>query len=127
MSNRTSENLRYLLWHEGIELKDWPMQLAAWADCDRQRAKELLRGAELLPSEQQHVAETMTWALDSVYLPPSRIPNTSIAEMAAGFELLTGTSAPVLEIAPPIAAESTPIGDREVLDTGAFANGQDLG
>ncbi|MCP4542406.1 MAG: hypothetical protein GY832_35230 [Chloroflexi bacterium] len=57
MSNQTSENLKYLLWHEGVDRKDWPEQLADWADCDQHRAKTLLKGAELLPDEQEQIAE----------------------------------------------------------------------
>ncbi len=75
----------------------------------------------------EHVAETMTWALDSIYLPPSRIPNNSAAELAAGYELLTGTPAPVLEIAPAITSEKAPVGEREILDAGSIADGADLG
>ena len=75
----------------------------------------------------EHVAETMTWALDSIYLPPSRIPSNSAAELAAGYELLTGTPAPVLEIAPALTAEKAPVGEREILDAGSIADGADLG
>jgi hypothetical protein len=75
----------------------------------------------------EHAAETMTWALDSMFLPPSRIPNRSTAALAAGFELLTGMAAPVLEIAPPIAAEPTLVGDREILDAGVIEDGKNMG
>lgn len=75
----------------------------------------------------EHVAETMTWALDSMYLPPSRIPNNTAAELAIGFELLTGTSAPVLAIAPPIKDPTEPIGDRQIAETTPIPAGDSIG
>jgi hypothetical protein len=75
----------------------------------------------------EHAAETITWGLDSTYLPPGRIPDNSAAAMAAAFELLTGTTAPVLGIAPRIAAEPRPVGDREILDTGILERGREMG
>jgi hypothetical protein len=75
----------------------------------------------------EHVAETMTWALDSIYLPPSRIANNSTAELAAGYELLTGASAPVLAIAPPIQDPAEPIGDRQIAETTPIPAGDTLG
>jgi transcriptional regulator with XRE-family HTH domain len=59
MSKQTSENLRYLLWRAGVDRQNWPAQLAEWADCDQQRAKALLKEAELLPDEQEQIAERM--------------------------------------------------------------------
>ena len=38
------KNLRYLLWKEGVDRKDWSSKLAEWLDCPLPRAEELLEG-----------------------------------------------------------------------------------
>ncbi len=57
MSKQTSENLRYLLWDKKVARKRWTAQLAEWAGCSLHRAKSLLQGAELLPDEQEQIAQ----------------------------------------------------------------------
>jgi transcriptional regulator with XRE-family HTH domain len=37
-------NIRYLLWKEGADRKDWPSKLAEWLGCPLQRAEGLLEG-----------------------------------------------------------------------------------
>lgn len=37
-------NIRYLLWKEGVECKDWPSRLAEWMGCPLRRAEDLLEG-----------------------------------------------------------------------------------
>ena len=75
----------------------------------------------------EHLAETMTWALDDTYLPPSRIDQTTVAELAAAYELLTGTDAPILSIAPLQRRTAEPVGDRELLDSEALIDGESMG
>jgi len=48
-----AENLRYLLWKEGIETGVWPEQLAHWAGCSAQIARQILEGTVSLPASQQ--------------------------------------------------------------------------
>lgn len=36
------KNIRYLLWKEGVERKDWPSKLAEWLGCPLKRAVDLL-------------------------------------------------------------------------------------
>jgi len=38
------KNIRYFLWKEGVEGKDWPSKLAEWVDCPLRRAEDLLEG-----------------------------------------------------------------------------------
>ena len=51
--NITAENIRYLLWRDGIDRSIWVSQLAAWIRCSRMRAQEILAGA-LLESDEQN-------------------------------------------------------------------------
>jgi transcriptional regulator with XRE-family HTH domain len=47
-------NIRYLLWKEGVEGKDWPSKLAEWVGCPLQRAEDLLEGyGELLTLKEK--------------------------------------------------------------------------
>lgn len=75
----------------------------------------------------EHLAETLTWALDDSYLPPSRIDQTSVTELTAAYELLTGTGAPILTIAPRAQPLTQSIGERELLDTGSIEPGDSIG
>jgi transcriptional regulator with XRE-family HTH domain len=54
--NTVTENVRYLLWKEGISPTEWASRLAQWARCDVQRAEEILQGGALRPSEQTAIA-----------------------------------------------------------------------
>jgi len=49
------KNIRYLLWKEGVERKDWPSKLAEWLDCPLRRAGDLLEGEgkNLTPKEKK--------------------------------------------------------------------------
>ena len=54
-------NIRYLLWKEGADRKDWPSKLAEWLGCSLQRAEELLEGnGEALTSKEKKVLEKET-------------------------------------------------------------------
>lgn len=53
----TSENLRYLLWRDGIKQEDWGKHLADWAKCSEARAEDLLNGKTLQSEEQRRIAE----------------------------------------------------------------------
>jgi transcriptional regulator with XRE-family HTH domain len=48
-------NIRYLLWKEGADRKDWPSKLAEWLRCPLQRAEDLLEGegGNLTPKEKK--------------------------------------------------------------------------
>ena len=48
-------NIRYLLWKEGTERKDWRSKLAEWLRCPLQRAEDLLEGegGNLTPKEKK--------------------------------------------------------------------------
>jgi len=48
-------NIRYLLWKEGTERKDWRSKLAEWLGCPLQRAEDLLEGegGNLTPKEKK--------------------------------------------------------------------------
>lgn len=48
----TSENLRYLLWNEGVKREEWVPTLAAWLQGDRSRAKELLHHNRRLDADE---------------------------------------------------------------------------
>ncbi len=37
-------NIRYLLWKEGANRKDWPSKLGKWLGCPLPRAEDLLKG-----------------------------------------------------------------------------------
>jgi len=39
-----TRNIRYLLWKEGVECKDWPSKLAEWVGCPLRQAEDLLEG-----------------------------------------------------------------------------------
>jgi hypothetical protein len=45
----------------------------------------------------EHAAEIITWALADTYWPPSRIAGNSCRELAAGYQILTGKTAPILD------------------------------
>ena len=53
--DRLVRNIRYLLWKEGAERKDWQPKLAEWLGCSLQRAEELLEGngKALIPKEKK--------------------------------------------------------------------------
>lgn len=53
--DRLKRNIRYLLWKEGTEGKDWRSKLAEWLRCPLQRAEDLLEGEEknLTPKEKK--------------------------------------------------------------------------
>ena len=53
-----TRNIRFLLWKEGVERKDWPSKLAEWLGCSLQRADGLLEGngEVLTPKENKALA-----------------------------------------------------------------------
>jgi len=53
--DRLKRNIRYLLWKEGTERKDWPSKLAERLGCPLQRAEDLLEGEgkNLTPKEKK--------------------------------------------------------------------------
>lgn len=54
-------NIRYLLWKEGTERKDWPSKLVEWLSCPLQRAEDLLEGErEDLTSKEKKALEKAT-------------------------------------------------------------------
>jgi len=59
--NRLARNIRYLLWKEGTDRKDWPSKLAEWLGCSLQRAEELLEGnGEALTPKEKKALEKAT-------------------------------------------------------------------
>ena len=42
--DRLKRNIRYFLWKEGTERKDWRSKLTEWLGCPLQRAEDLLEG-----------------------------------------------------------------------------------
>ena len=59
--DRLKRNIRYLLWKEGAERKDWPSKLAEWLGCPLQRAEDLLEGeGEDLTSKEKKALEKAT-------------------------------------------------------------------
>jgi transcriptional regulator with XRE-family HTH domain len=54
-------NIRYLLWKEGVEGKDWPSKLADWLGCPLRRAEDLLEGhREFLTLKEKKVLSSAT-------------------------------------------------------------------
>ena len=59
--NRLARNIRYLLWKEGVDRKDWPSKLAEWLGCPPQRAEDLLKGeGEDITSKEKKALEKST-------------------------------------------------------------------
>ena len=59
--DRLKRNIRYLLWKEGADRKDWPSKLAEWLRCPLQRAEDLLEGGgEDLTSKEKKALEKAT-------------------------------------------------------------------
>ena len=59
--DRLKRNIRYLLWKEGTERKDWRSKLAEWLGCPLQRAEDLLEGeGEDLTSKEKKALEKAT-------------------------------------------------------------------
>jgi transcriptional regulator with XRE-family HTH domain len=59
--DRLKRNIRYLLWKEGTEGKEWPSKLAEWLGCPLQRAEDLLKGeGEDLTSKEKKALEKAT-------------------------------------------------------------------
>ncbi len=59
--DRLKRNIRYLLWKECADRKDWPSKLAKWLRCSLQRAEELLEGnGEALTSKEKKALEKET-------------------------------------------------------------------
>ena len=55
------KNIRYLLWKEGAERKDWRSKLAKWLGCSFQRAEDLLEGnGEALAQKEMKALEKAT-------------------------------------------------------------------
>jgi transcriptional regulator with XRE-family HTH domain len=55
------KNIRYLLWKEGADRKDWPSKLAEWLGCPLRRAEDLLEGeGEGLTSKEKKALEKAT-------------------------------------------------------------------
>ena len=57
--DRLKRNIRYLLWKEGADRKDWQSKLAEWLGCPLHRAEDLLegRGEALTPREKRAFAD----------------------------------------------------------------------
>jgi transcriptional regulator with XRE-family HTH domain len=56
-----ARNIRYLLWKEGTDRKDWPSKLAKWLGCPLQRAEDLLEGeGKDLTSKEKKALEKAT-------------------------------------------------------------------
>ena len=56
-----ARNIRFLLWKEGADRKDWQSKLAKWLDCPLQRAGDLLEGeGEDLTSKEKKALEKAT-------------------------------------------------------------------
>jgi transcriptional regulator with XRE-family HTH domain len=59
--DRLARNIRYLLWKEGADRKDWESKLAKWLGCPLQRAEELLeREGEALTSKGKKALTNVT-------------------------------------------------------------------
>jgi transcriptional regulator with XRE-family HTH domain len=59
--DRLARNIRYLLWKEGADRRDWPSKLAEWLGCSLQRAGDLLEGeGEDLTSKEKKALEKTT-------------------------------------------------------------------
>ncbi len=59
--DRLARNIRYLLWKEGADRKDWQSKLAEWLGCSLQRAEELLEGnGKALTSKEKKALEKAT-------------------------------------------------------------------
>jgi transcriptional regulator with XRE-family HTH domain len=54
-NNIVNENIRYLLWDHKIPSSKWVEQLAAWAECGKDRAEEILDGADVSDQEQSKI------------------------------------------------------------------------
>ncbi len=54
--DRLAGNIRYLLWKEGADRKDWPSKLAKWLGCSLQRAEDLLEGEGEDPTSKEKKA-----------------------------------------------------------------------
>ena len=56
-----ARNIRYLLWKEGADRKDWQPKLAEWLGCPLQRSEDLLEGeGEDLTSKEKKALEKAT-------------------------------------------------------------------
>ena len=61
MDELNMRNIRYLLWKEGTDRKDWPSKLAEWIGCSLRRAADLLEGeGEGLTSKEKKALEKAT-------------------------------------------------------------------
>ena len=59
--DRLKRNIRYFLWKEGTDRKDWSSKLAKWLGCYLQRAEDLLEGhGEDLTSKEKKALEKAT-------------------------------------------------------------------
>lgn len=59
--DRLKRNIRYLLWKEGADRKDWQSKLAEWLGCSLLRAGYLLEGeGEDLTSKEKQALEKAT-------------------------------------------------------------------
>jgi hypothetical protein len=50
--DRLARNIRYLLWKEGADRKDWSTKLAKWLGCPLQRAEGLLKVMKALTERE---------------------------------------------------------------------------
>jgi transcriptional regulator with XRE-family HTH domain len=59
--DRLARNIRYLLWKEGADRKDWQSKLAEWLGCPLQRAEDLLEGkrGDLTSKEKKDLGKAM--------------------------------------------------------------------
>ena len=63
---RLKRNIRYLLWKESADRKDWQSKLAKWLGCSLQRAGDLLEGegGDLTPKEKKALEKATGHALE---------------------------------------------------------------
>jgi transcriptional regulator with XRE-family HTH domain len=61
-----AENLRYLLWREGVPREKWHIQLAEWLGSSLERAKNVLTSGNLRPDEQAKIAKLTGFSEEEV-------------------------------------------------------------
>lgn len=64
---RIAQNLRILLWREGINRKQWTNQLADWVGCDVNRAKQLLENGDLDLIEAEKIETKINVSAEEIF------------------------------------------------------------
>lgn len=54
-----NRNLRYLLWREGVDRRNWSAQLAEWLCCSEQRARVVMEAGSLIEEEIKRISEVL--------------------------------------------------------------------